>query len=116
MAAQGEDNDKAWKERTISIGQSAFRGCTNLEAAFIKATVTSVGTAAFMGCEKLERVAFAYGPTDVGVLAFSDCKNLLRLSWLGIDKTAAKGLGSVRMSAFRNCEKLETVALSDSMT
>ena len=45
-----------FKESTISIGSSAFNGCSGLTSVTIPNSVTSIGGAAFSGCTGLQKV------------------------------------------------------------
>ena len=59
-----------------SIGNSAFRECTNLERVTIPSSVTSIGDSVFQGCNSLKGVTIPESVTSIGESAFCGCSSL----------------------------------------
>lgn len=58
------------------IGESAFRGCTNLKTIAFPQSLTTIGNDAFRGCESLEMISVCNTIEDVNINAFNGCTNL----------------------------------------
>ena len=58
------------------IGNSAFRGCTNLALTELPAGVTSIEGYAFYQCTNLALTELPAGVTSIGGYAFAECKKL----------------------------------------
>jgi hypothetical protein len=68
-------------ESVTSIGQTAFRNCTNLTSITIPDSVTSIGDGAFQGCTSLTSVTIGSGVTSIGVLGtFNNCTSLTSIN------------------------------------
>lgn len=68
---------------TMTIGGSAFYGCTSLESITIPSTVTSIGSSAFKNCSSLENVTLLreQSPiTSLGQNAFDNCASNLTIT------------------------------------
>lgn len=59
-----------------SIGQSAFRSCSNLKHVTIPSSVISIGTLAFHCCFGLSSVVISEGVESIGNYAFGSCNRL----------------------------------------
>ena len=59
-----------------SIGNSAFRGCTNLTSVTIPDSVTAIGDGAFYDCTNLTGVTIPDSVTSIGDFAFYGCDKL----------------------------------------
>ena len=59
-----------------SIGDNAFRLCTNLKTMAIPDSVTSIGSSAFSNCSSLISVTIPNSVTSIGSSAFSKCSSL----------------------------------------
>ena len=100
---------KTWKTKTDTYSHgysvatnSAFEGCTLLEAVTFKEGVANIGHFAFYNCTKLKAVDLPKSVTTVNHYAFANCMKI---------KTAAIAKGTIQTGAFENCEILETVTL-----
>lgn len=99
--------------------------------------VTIIGDGAFMGCNKLKIVSLPYFIARIGNSAFENCtalttfttmdgadKKTAALRTIGdraffgntslnsVDENTTKGVNTIGVSAFENCEKLETINIS----
>ncbi len=60
----------------MSIGDSAFAGCSTLTSITIPEGVTSIGLGAFAGCTSLNNIKISDTITNIGVTAFGLCSSL----------------------------------------
>ncbi len=93
------------KSQALTIGETAFAGCTSLQTIILPESLTSVGTSAFYGCTSLQTVTLPESLTSVGTSAFSGCTSLQTV-------TLPEGVKSVEMGAFSACQSLKTVVCS----
>lgn len=106
------------------IADNAFADNTYIEKVVIPATVTKIGKNAFAGCTSLEEVVFAANDmvayadsgakvdtysnvTFVGENAFDGCRKLRKID--------LRNAENIEKSAFRGCESLTTVELSEQL-
>ena len=128
--------------KLTAIGAEAFEDCTALESIDIPDTVTAIGARAFDGCTNLSDVSLSKNLESIGCRAFASCSSLIEIeipkslrsaSALYYDGSSRmvggpfynSGLTSVTFEAgtdrvvgnlFHYAEKLENVALLDTMT
>ncbi|MBR3408286.1 MAG: leucine-rich repeat domain-containing protein [Paludibacteraceae bacterium] len=57
----------------VTIGSSAFSGCSNLQSVTLPNTITTINTDAFYGCVKLGSVNLPEGLQTIGTDAFYNC-------------------------------------------
>jgi hypothetical protein len=60
----------------VSIGNSAFRGCSRLTSVTIPSSVTSIGYTAFYECSSLASITIPSSVTLIGDGAFENCSSL----------------------------------------
>ncbi len=71
-----------WSTFTVtSIGNSAFRSCSDLTSVTIPSTVESIGNSAFDHCSNLVSVTIPEGLVSVGNYVFDGCSNLTSLTF-----------------------------------
>ena len=92
-----------------SIGERAFYGCKGLTSVEIPTTATIVGVSAFQGCSKLISVTIPSGVTSIADRMFEDCGGLISV-------TMSEGVTSIGESAFENCSCLSAVTIPSSVT
>ena len=92
----------------ISIGASAFRGCSKLTDINIDG-VKSIGEYAFYECYKLESISLGDSLNSIGEQAFMYCKELKSIA-------LPNSIVSVGSSAFSCCSKLDSVVLGEGLT
>lgn len=92
-----------------SIGNHAFKGCSNLTKVTVPGSVESIGTGAFYECTALTDVSIANGVKSIGDHAFKGCNKLVSI-------TLPDSVEQLGIFAFRYCTKLKTAVLSKGMT
>ena len=95
-------------ETVTTIGEHAFKDCTNLSKINLPSGLISVGDDAFCNCEKLASVSFSDQLESIGARAFLNCTNLSQINM-------SSGLTSMGDDVFNNCKKLESISLSDQL-
>ena len=93
----------------ISIGESAFKGCTSLTSVTIGNSVTSIGRCAFDDCTSLTSITIPNSVTSIGNSAFYNCTSLTNITIPG-------SVTSIGDFAFYNCTSLTNVTIPDSIT
>ena len=95
------------KDGVTSIGNDAFRDCTNLKNVDLsKASSLEVIKTSFPRCSGLESVELNEGLVEIGGSAFNSCKNLKKIH---IPSTVEK-IGGY---CFEGCKNLEEVTFAD---
>lgn len=92
-----------------SVGNAAFRECTELTSVAIGNRVTSVGDSAFYGCTGLTSVIIGNGVTKIGDSSFYGCAGLTSV-------IIGNGVTSIGNLAFNRCTGLTSVTIPDSVT
>ncbi len=93
----------------LTIGNSAFCYCKNLESITIPDSVTAIGTSAFYYCTGLKHAKLSNSITVINQQLFYQCSNLL-----GIIIPA--NVTQIGNSAFTNCNKFNEVVLPSGIT
>ena len=96
-----------------TIGNSAFRSCSQIVEITIPASVTSIGNNAFSSCSGLTTVNFADNSQlkTIGGSAFLLCSNLA-----AIDLAKCTQLEKIGKNAFRSCTQLSVITIPASVT
>lgn len=92
------------------IGAGAFLGCVLLGSVAIPSSVEYISDYAFRNCSRLSTVSFANDSKlkSIGKEAFRDCSGLLG----GITSiTIPNSVQTIGRSAFKGCDKLETLTI-----
>lgn len=94
-------------EGVVSVGESAFWGCIDLESVTIPGSVISIGDKAFYGCWNLKNVLFSKGLKEIGYAAFQYCKieNII----------IPDGVEYIYGGAFFHCAKLKSITIPKSV-
>lgn len=66
--------------RVTSIGNGAFKDCTNLTSVNIPNSITSIGHCAFCDCTSMESIKIPNSVTSIGTIAFSGCSSLTSMT------------------------------------
>ena len=93
------------KEGAIAIDANAFENCTALKDVKLAASLTTIDNYAFKGCTSLKSIVLPDALTSLGKYVFSEC-NALEKAEFGINIT------SVPEYLFQNCSALKDVRLS----
>ena len=97
------------KDGVTSIGDWAFRECSNLTSVTIPNSVTSIRRAAFGGCSGLTSVIIPESVTSIGESAFLGCSSLTSI-------TIPNSVTSIGSAAFEYCENLTSITIPNSVT
>ena len=105
-----QSNDASAYEITdgiTSIGDDAFRNCTNLTSVTIPDSVMSIGSGAFAGCSGLTWISIPVGVTKINRGTFENCDNLAAV-------ILPIGVTSIKDAAFSGCAGLSFVNIPSS--
>ncbi len=91
-----------------AIGDNAFKG-TNVKKVYMAQTLLSIGDSAFDGCTSLETVHFSGATETLGDYAFYECAALKEVN-------LPAGMKTVGFRAFEGCTGLASIVLPDSVT
>lgn len=83
-----------------AVGDSAFKGCENLQSVTISNGVTKVGVHGFINCKGLSEVVLPKSLISIGGSAFNACESLESIA-------LPEGLKTIEWYAFANCKKLK---------
>ena len=95
-------------EGLLSIGEAAFRECSNLRQVTFPNTLKEIGANVFMYDKKLETVVLPEGLQTIGEAAFRECSNLRQV-------TFPNTLKEIGANVFMYDKKLETVVLPEGL-
>ena len=116
---------------TVSIGESAFRGCDSLTSVILPDGLIIIGNGAFYECSSLMSITFPESLARINKYAFTGCSGLTSLifperlwqiesyAFYGCSNLSSvslsKYLASIGYEAFFKCDKLTTVYVPDSV-
>ena len=92
-----------------TIGDYAFRGCSNLALTSLPSGVTSLGEYAFYGCSNLALTSLPSGITSVGDHAFYQCSRLALTS-------LPSGVTNIGAYAFQRCASITSISCAGAIT
>lgn len=96
-----------FSDRADTIAARAFSGCTRLVAVNIPDSVLNLDESAFEGCTGLKSVTIGKGVQHIPQYCFRGCISLQDLN--------IKGAVSIAGASFKNCSKLVTINLPDTL-
>ena len=88
-----------------SIGDEAFRDCSNLKSITIPDRVTSIGDSAFYGCSSLTSITIPDSVISIGDSAFYKCSSLTSI-------TIPDRVTSIGRRAFFACSRLSSITFN----
>lgn len=92
-----------------SIGDYAFRNCSNVTSIDIPNSVTSIGYAAFYNCTGLTSISIPNSLTSIDEGTFNNCSGLTSI-------VIPNSVTSIGNGAFYNCSGLVSVTIPNSVT
>ncbi len=90
------------------IGGYAFSECTGLEAVLLPDSVTSIGVRSFENCFNLKSINIPSGVKRISECTFYDCISLEEVAF-------NEGLEIIEMFGFASCRSLDNLDLPDSL-
>ena len=94
----------------VSIGTSAFSGCTGITSVTISNETRTLSSSVFDGCTSLESAVIGDAVSQIGSYTFRNC-SALEMVWIG------SGVTSIGYSAFEGCSSLKIeLRLPESLT
>lgn len=102
-------NNKKLKKVTIAgnivtIGKSAFQGCSALTSVKLGSSVKTIKDKAFYGCKKLSTLTLGANVATLGKSVFEGCISLKKV-------TIPKKVTKIGSRAFYNCKKLVNITI-----
>ena len=86
----------------VTIGQSAFYGCSSLTSVVFPYNLTGIGVNAFSQCKNLTSLDIPESITSIGEYAFSGCTNLISVS-------IGNSLTSIVNNVFSSCSNITNI-------
>ena len=92
-----------------SIGDQAFRWCTNIRNVNLPETLTSIGNEAFVYCYRLKNIDLPKSLNNIGNEAFRGCESLKSI-------VLPESLTNIGYESFSRCWSLNNIVLPDTLT
>jgi hypothetical protein len=96
-------------DEVTSVGDYAFRNCTNLTSISMGNSLTTIGNSAFLNCSSLNTINFSNQITTIDDFAFSECTSLE-------DITFPSSLIQIGSGAFTSCTSLTSITIPENVT
>ena len=108
-----KENANSIPNSVTSIGDNAFRNCSNLTSVTIPNNVTSIGNNAFQGCNNLQTVNYnATNCTTMGNTSTSVFQGCSSFTTLNI----CNEVTNIPNYAFNGCNRLDTLIIPNNIT
>ncbi|MFQ7292864.1 MAG: leucine-rich repeat domain-containing protein [Monoglobales bacterium] len=105
----GKAGDYVIPDTVLTIGNSAFSGCSSLSKIDIPSSVTTIESNSFADCSGLTNIDIPESVTIIERSAFSDCTSLTNI-------TIPANVTSIENGTFSNCTSLVSIELSENIT
>ena len=96
-------------EHVRRIGEAAFMGCTSLTSVELPESIREIGDYAFYGCSMLDKIDIPDTIAEIPAGMFYDCKYLQEVEF-------PANLTTIGTGAFYNCQLLPTPELPETVT
>ena len=96
-------------DSVISIGNDAFRDCSELTSVIISNSVTSIGGWAFSDCTSLTGITIPDSVTNIGQTAFANCSSLTSI-------TLPNTITNISFYMFGGCTSLTSITIPANVT
>ena len=96
-------------DSVTTIGERAFKNCSNLTSVTIPDSVTTIGVAAFYNCSNLTSITIPDSVTTIGNAAFYNCYSLTSV-------TVPNSVTTIGDETFYGCSSLTSITIPDSVT
>ena len=93
----------------VSIGEYAFRDCTQLTSVTIPSSVKTIKTAAFFNCSQIASITIPSSVTSIGEDAFEGCASITSM-------LVPNGVTTIGEETFYGCSAMKTVVLPSTLT
>ena len=95
--------------KVTSLGESCFKGCSNLTSINLPSSITSLGKGCFSGCSSLTSINLPSSITSLGDWCFGFCSSLTSINLTSSITSLGKG-------CFWFCSSLTSISLPSSIT
>ena len=95
--------------KVTSLGESCFKGCSNLTSINLPSSITSLGKGCFRNCSSLTSINLPSSITSLGDWCFSGCSSLTSINLPSSITSLGKG-------CFWFCSSLTSISLPSSIT
>lgn len=102
-------NGLSYTYSVVSIGKSAFSGCTGLTSVTLPDNITLIDDFAFKDCSELTTINIPNGVTSIGTSAFMGCAALTYVS-------IPNGITAINRSVFNGCASLRSIQIPNKVT
>ena len=89
----------------ITIGESAFRGCSGIDSLYIGNGINTIPNGAFLFCSDVKKLVISNTVTSIGQSAFEECSGIHNL-------VIPEGVICIAQNAFANCYTMDSITFN----